>query len=360
MRKNVFLIAALGIALTACGNDDGDGKKTTPTPTPTVVTASNYFDELVAAFCKHILSCKTEYGTGSLSAADCQLYFGFQFMGATLDPSLYNVDSAKARSCFDAVAATPCGESPADNADCDDSVQGVLQQDACCDDRGGCGPGLKCEYGAGNSGTCQPDTPVVGADQDCSAADCDVGLYCDDSSGTPTCKQYKAANDSCTGDTECGVLVCRDNKCQKELMLNDTCNPADDQCGGFALQCVGSGATGTCQAPGERNATCDPDGVTAPDCAWYADVYCNSGTCADSPGLDGDCFASQGYCANIDTLYCSASSDYSSATCKSRITAGNACDDYAVDSNDGCAFDSECNTDTKKCELRTGPAAVCL
>ena len=75
---------------------------------------------------------------------------------------------------------------------------------------------------------------------------CDLGLYCDTTSTTPTCKKQQSLGATCDGpdDFSCGYgNVCKDAKCAPGLPAGAACTPS-------AMECASWGCTsGKCTSP---------------------------------------------------------------------------------------------------------------
>lgn len=331
------------LALTACWLG-GCGSRT-PIKTPAQVspkTVDGFTERVAEALCQYITRCQGELGASDASLASClddarqQLSTDFR-----VDPAFYAVDIRAAQACFDDFANLGCH----DNRNyavqqCSQAFTGKLGSGACCDSRGGCGPGLFCNF-SGPSGTCQP---VRTQGQSCSSDDeCAVDLYCDGSH----CQPILGTGQTCGGlsQRQCGPLYCLAS-CQQAPGPGDDCGSTLPCWGGYLTCLSGSGSQGQCAVDASLNAPCSDTGSGAPQC--QPDLWCDNGSCQPLPGLGKECSLDGG--CNSDQLYCAQ--DPSSSTgrrCANRLPAGTDCNPGLIGNLNSCAKSYTCDVTSHKC-----------
>lgn len=172
--------------------------------------------------------------------------------------------------CLEVARARDCDQIGADSGPCASVFRGLLADGDVCAENVQCGTQLSCVQEAGACGVCRP---LAIAGEDCSAANCASGLFCDES-GEPACRTQPEArtfnlDEPCTAQLGCGGLLVG-LACQVvEGTTAGTCQPitivdVDEPCE------VGIGADRYC-----RNSS--------------TTSLCVAGVCSRRPGLGDPC-----------------------------------------------------------------------
>ncbi len=280
------LVVTLLVALSGCGDSD--------------LSLEEFFDEGEA------ISCNFQVDCGFLpDAATCRALANTDDDLAearnAVDGGRVSFDGAAARECLDAVReqlTCNVGEFGGFGTpeSCDRVTTGLVELGGDCFDETECAGDAEC-IGEDTGQSCSPGTCVqadpeparVGEGGDCSAAECQDGLFCLREGLDATCTARAGEGEECQGLGSCvdgfacdapflGVGSCidpaaRGEQCNQELglvaceLLTDVCDPV----------------SGVCVRRPEPGETCNPDSDL---CIEYA--FCNSdGVCEQNPG-EGD------------------------------------------------------------------------
>jgi hypothetical protein len=373
---------------------------------PTEITSDNIGDLVFGTYCDFLKACEPKLGPWFPTRQKCLSTMALGVPDGFDHPvfwakgtSLYQVDKGKADGCISKLAGAACtdglplwesyyvcyvsGAAGGGSGsffgnqlqhlleslpECQGAMVGTLGQNACCDHRGGCGPGLFCEETDFNSiGSCQPAgaaleecwtrpcqeglacvkqvcTPYVLLGQECvinnyvggSAApsDCKVGLYCDASQQPRRC-----ANADKTAGTACDCFGCaadlycdftsRPSVCKTYKSENESCTSSDkcaaglecmagicrrigslsigEQCHGDSHECAEGIAGASCLDDGAGITRCSVPGLLGAPC---------------DPNVDSD-----KTCAFFYDLIC----DAASRSCQPLPGLGESCQDYCAD-----------------------------
>jgi hypothetical protein len=290
-----------------------------------VITA--FVNDYATAVCGWFVRCGGTIGQLFVDNASClsislfTLESQLQSGGRSLtDPLLYRVDSVKTHACVDAVASRACADgAPSLNRDdnCQGAFVGRLADGECCDERGGCGPGLVCEHDThlGNfAGFC---SAVGEAGETCFVQECAAGAGCQDQGDVSTCLVPLGLDSGmdCDSTFDCGPgLACaysgaaRRNLCLLRPEVGEFCYLPERPCAadlpcisvaqeGFKCSstagvegngCFVDGDCGTamtctnsvCAAPNASGEACDDDDPTQ---RCLATLACVDGFCAEIP-----------------------------------------------------------------------------
>lgn len=196
---------------------------------PTEITSNNMGDLVFAAYCDFLTACEPKLGSSFPTRNRCietmamGLSDGFEHpIFWAKDASLYQIDRSMAERCLSKLAVASCtdglplwesqegcygsgGVSVSNSsffgyqlqhlleslAECQGVMVGSVGQNACCDYRGGCLPGLFCEEVDYESiGSCQPAGAALEA---CWTRPCQEGLAC----VNQICTAYAQLGDQC-------------------------------------------------------------------------------------------------------------------------------------------------------------------
>lgn len=365
MRAKATLILMLlyGLPAGGCGqvtvekpekSTDGDGAADGE-----AITLATFDQRYIEALCSRLVNCASAYGLPWTRANECVDAFGA--MPAPYPAELYKVDPAKAATCFQTLSELACDKEFvfSEYASCRGALIGKLNEGACCDSEGGCGPNLYCDAThAGVTGTCQP---LKNAGASCrSSSECTPGNYCDQAQG---CTPYKSEGDECSSDIDCGELACRAAECQTLGIAERDCtftgDPTEDDCA-YNTFCVGSDNSATCTPAAGEAETCDSNLSTNSDCStWESALRCVGGACQAPAGEGQACSYDNSAPACESGLWCDQNpqSDESAGACQPPPGQGEDCS-LAWICQDGlfCDFQSEQDA---LCEPKLGAGGDC-
>lgn len=388
---------------------------------PPEITSDTVSDMVFGAYCDLLAACEPELGPSFVSRTQCVQVMALGLSDGFDHPvflakraSLYEVERDLAETCLAKIERAGCTDGlPLTEIvetchgagggwffgnqlqhllesfpECDAAMIGTLEEGACCDYRGGCGPGLFCER-SDDVGTC---LPAGVADEPCntrpcedgfvcvfgqcealgqlgdaclegySPTNCAEGLYCDASQeparcaapdnpegascdcfncapglycpneANPVCTAYKHEGDSCADGDECDPgLGCLNGTCRKQelLSLGEECVSGFSDCvetpmGSARCRDDGTG-TERCMAPGLLGAPCDPNVDSDKTCASAYGLFCDA-TSRTCQRLPDVGESCEQVCADWFNVYCAyADPSDTNGTCQPRLGAGGDC-----------------------------------
>jgi hypothetical protein len=232
MKRTVVLTGIMGILVACSSSSSGSGS----------VTVANAPDQFAAAACDKLASCGALFISVSYGdAATCKARQALGIKADLAAPGV-TVTDAQLSACLDAYKALSC----------DDLLGGGARASA-CEFKGSvaagaaCGTGPQCVTGSCYKGTgdCGKCTARAASGGDCSAAECESGLYCN---AAKKCAAYAKAGEACSADTRCGGRTnCVSGKCAAPLAENADCDlKSEAGCDALAgLSCIPSTPTAT-------------------------------------------------------------------------------------------------------------------
>jgi hypothetical protein len=323
----VFAVALSGACTVNSGIDAPATNNVDVEPSAEADTyaAADFLTDYTGAFCDWVIGCAATLGPtfpdqrACLDFLDVVFVIGDSDLANIGDPLLYRVDPERARACVAAVRAAACDEESTLDLNatppCNEVLIGRLNDGECCDDRGGCAPGLVCEQTSDGVGHCSA-TGDYG--ETCYSQPCVDGAVCrtfDDPSGPPT--------------QVCIVPF--------DLAPGVACQQTDDCGTGLYCKAASPDVAPTCSARPEANEFCSP-----PTTPCVSGLHCGavSGfatTCSATPfPAGGRCFETSDCQSG---LVCTPNHD-----CVTPAAAGAACDyDIECAAPLGC-FDNRCGT----------------
>jgi|GEM_PF-3205285 len=359
---------------------------------PAELTVDNVGELVFETYCSFLKGCEPKLGPSYPTREGCveRMRLG----GDDFDhpvfwakgTSLYQLDKAKADACLAKLAGAGCtdglplwesresctGTSSSSffgyqllhllqsAAECLEALVGTLGQGACCDRRGGCGPGLFCERPDGaDTGSCQP----AGASSEaCWTRPCQPGLVCVRSACTP----YAQLGDPCIINnvfgaewiaSNCGAgLYCDDSQQPSRCVSADKGVGAPCEC----LECAADLYCNTRQTPAvcqayraEHEACTDTD-----KCA--AGLDCAKGTCRKIASLviGEECHGGSNECAQGVAGANCVDDGSGVSRCKAPGLLGDPCD---PELETGCALDYDlvCDQTTHTCRALPSLGQAC-
>ncbi len=329
---NRSIVAVAFLLLTACSVSSGvDQPPLDDTEIDPAQPVDNY---VIGAFktdyangvCAWFTRCSATIGQFFADEASCRSIYGFTLelsLDANQrnlnDPLLYRVDSAKAHACVDALATRGCSDgAPILNQDssCGEVFIGRLGDGECCDERGGCGPGLVCEHDTHTSTFAGFCSAVGEAGETCFVQECAEGTGCLRQGDVSTCLAPLglASGEYCSSTFDCGPgLACiyssaaRRDLCLLRPEVGEGCFMPERPCaaglaclytegegyrcsatpgvegdGCFVDSDCGAGMTceNVCVLPNVLGAPCDDDQATE---RCLETLACVEGFCAEIP-----------------------------------------------------------------------------
>ena len=234
-------------------------------------------------------------------------------------PDLFLVDASDLDACLRRLQT--CAYPSVIEEACPELGTGRLLEGACCDRRGGCGPGLACvDRTRISTGVCRPRK---GVGELCTgnafvAGDCQIGLRC----VSGRCAALVQRDGACSQTFECAeYLVCSGGRCTDGRSADQSCAGATCALGLFCYQ-------GICQAWLGEGQSCDRSAVFgASDGGCKLGLYCHDdNTCQRLPARGASCEEAKA-CRHPRRDFCSIALDGAggSGLCQARHPPGADC-----------------------------------
>jgi hypothetical protein len=358
------------------------------------VTADSFGDLAITTYCRFLKACEPKLGPSFPTTERCvdQMSLGLSDGFAhpafwAKNTALYRVDKNQAEACLAKLEAANCstglplwevketcnGSSSntffgnqlqhllQSTGACSEALVGTLGQNACCDYRGGCGPGLHCERtNAAAIGTCQP----AGADtESCWTRPCQADLVCIKSACTP----YVKLGEACVINNVFGTEWVGSN-CGAGLYCDESQHPprcaASNLTAGSPCQCLSCAAGFYCDSR-HQPSVCQPYKAEFEPCTntdkCSAGLSCAQGICRRIGSLliGEPCQKGSKECAEgIEGVNCVDDSNGVSR-CQAPGLLGNACDPQLKSGS--CALDHDlvCDSQTRVCRSLPGLGQAC-
>lgn len=361
----VALMSA-GLALPACGDDDGGNNEIPLNQAETV---------FLETYCQFAMDCVNEPMVAAMEgdlqtcldflAVQSDIGLSSQIAGVNAGNIAY--DGAAARQCLNAMQTASCdafGEGSPDPA-CDEVWTGLLADGSDCSMDEECVGGW-CDTSAGCPGQCDV---VAELDEDCSSRPCASGLACDystdlcivepgpiaqgqactstersceygtwcDYEGTGNCMAALGAGQTCYQDDMCqaGLYCGEDGMCAEITVVG-----AGEACGGYqeapfcsladGLGCVMESTGGQ-----QSFTTCEPLRQLNEDCLEY-DTQTQSGAMY--------------MCDMLSGLYCDIDEQNMTGVCAAKKAGGAVCADSDECLSGYCDQTGHCYESTNACD----------
>lgn len=308
-----MVVVALGLTLTACGDDDG-------------IPIEDLEDEVFSQVCERMVRCGAYVDVASCRAelilAD-DIVRGVQSGRILYDPEL-------AAECLAATEGASCDRTTEQNRvqiqACRDALNGTIADGgACFNDQECVSEDCVVETCtmACCQGVCGPTIALAAIGQSCEASDCVEGAYCDQNL---VCAALLPAGSPCDGADSCAYgLICGAAGCTDAPDRGQAC--PDQVCAGIGDRCD----EGTCVGLSARGGPCSGGFVGFLDC--QRPLVCNDSTlvCEDPPTVGQTCnfsCAPGAFCNEAGS--CEAQRANGAACMSNNECASRYCDDFAA------------------------------